>query len=131
MGQTCPHFSQPIWEVLLDGAITIWGTELRQRAYEVTRQRSPFAVALLELSRLAASLGSDLGHISALATTQKEKPLLSFFIDMRDAENADFTDRLSAYIAANPNSANFHDLGIGGDKLVKPNFITYSYVFGT
>lgn len=131
MGQVCPHFSQPIWEVLLDGSVTIWGTGLRQRAYEVTKQRSPSALSLLELSRLAAGLGSDLGHVSALVTTEKEKLLLSFHIDMRDADNTVYTDQLGAYIKANPVNVNFHDLAVGDDKFGLPNFVLYSYVFGS
>jgi hypothetical protein len=131
MGHVCPHFSRPIWEVLLDGTITVWGTALRQRAYEVTKQRSPSTVSLLEQSRLAASLGSDLGHVSALVTTEKEKPLLSFFMDMRDAGNSAYTDRLADYIVANPNLVNFTDLAVGGDRFLKPNFVMYSYVFGS
>lgn len=131
MGHVCPHFPQPIWEVLLDGSVTIWGTALRQRAYEVTKQRSPASVCLLEQSRLAASLGSDLGHVSAFVTTEKGKQLLSFYIDMRDAHNNAYADRLAAYIAANPDCVNFGDLAIGGDKFGTPNFLLYSYVFGS
>lgn len=130
-GNPCPHFRQPTWEVLLDGAVTIWGTALRQRAYEITRERSPSAVALLEQSRLAASLGSDLGHVSALVTSKAGRSLMSFYIDMRDAENRDYTDRLQAYIAVNPACVNFRDLAVGGDKFGTPNFILYSYLFGT
>ena len=131
MGQICPHFYQPIWEVLLDGAVTIWGTALRQRAYEVTKQRSPSALSLLELSRLAAGLGSDLGHVSALVTAEDEKQLLSFHIDMRDADNTVYIDQLAAYIKANPINVNFHDLAVGDDKFGRPNFVLYSYVFGS
>lgn len=130
-GQMCPHFSQPIWEVLLDGAVTIWGTALRQRAYEVTKQRSPSALSLLELSRLAAGLGSDLGHVSALVTAEDEKQLLSFHIDMRDADNTVYIDQLAAYIKENPINVNFHDLAVGDDKFGRPNFVLYSYVFGS
>ncbi|WP_397409009.1 hypothetical protein [Polaromonas sp.] len=130
-GHACPHFPQPIWEVLLDGAVTIWGTALRQRAYEVTKQRSPASVCMLEQSRLAASLGSDLGHISAFLTTENGKQLLSFYIDMRDAHNRAYTDRLAAYMAANPDRVNYGDLAIGGDHFAMPNFILYSYVFGS
>lgn len=131
MGQVCPNFYQPIWEVLLDGAVTIWGTALRQRAYEVTKQRSPSALSLLELSRLAAALGSDLGHVSALVTAEEEKQLLSFHIDMRDADNIVYTDQLAAYIKANPINVNFKDLAVGDDKFGRPNFVLYSYVFGS
>lgn len=130
-GQVCPNYSNPIWEVLLNGAVTIWGVAIRQQAYEITKQRSTSALSLLEQSRLAAHLGSDLGHASALITVEQEKEILSFHIDMRDADNAVYLNRLEDYIKASPFSVNFHDLAIGGDKFRLPEFIAYSYVFGS
>lgn len=126
--EPCPFFPEAIWEVLVDGAVTVWGTRLRKQAYDLIRQEWPMSLALLEQSRLAAALGSDLGHISALITAEKGYPLMSFHMDMRDARNREYTDRLRAYVAAHPHLVNYHDLAVG-DPIVIPNFAAYSYVF--
>ncbi|WP_211960741.1 hypothetical protein [Cupriavidus plantarum] len=128
-GEPCPFFPEPIWEVLLDGAVTIWGTRLRRRAYDLIRELSPMSLALLEQSRLAATLGSDLGHITALLTLENDRPLMSFHTDMRDAQNSEYTDRLHKHIAAHPELVNHHDLTIGGGIFRMPNFASYSYAF--
>lgn len=130
-GTPCPHFPEPIWEVLMHGTVTIWGTTLRNRAYEVIRSTSPNSVALLEQARLAAMLGSSLGHTSALVKIVDEKQVMSFHIDMRDATNEDYINRLNEYKKSNFKQVNWQDLQVGGDMFGIPNFVAYSYVFGS
>jgi len=54
----------PHMECLLSGRFMIYGTTVRRRAYETIRMKWPNSLAFLELSRLAAYFGSDLGSIS-------------------------------------------------------------------
>lgn len=128
-GDTCPHFSKPIWEVLVHGSVTIWGTGLRSEAYQTTKSYSPMSVSLLEQSRLAAHLGSNLGHSSAFLVGEKGKLIMQFFVDMRDAHNVSYTDRLHAYITENRALVNFSDLQVAGDTFSTPNFSMYTHVF--
>lgn len=129
-GEVCPHFKAPIWEILVEGAITIWGTDLKKRAYKVIREREPLTVSLLEQSRLAASLGSDLGHINAFLTEENGRPLISFLMDFADATNKAYTDKLAEYIQTSPpGSVNFADLAVGGNSFRRPNLAMYSYAF--
>jgi hypothetical protein len=44
----------------------------------------------------AIELGSDLGHITALVTAESGKKVLSYHVDMVDAGNKNYTDRLAA-----------------------------------
>jgi hypothetical protein len=131
LGEVCPYFGHPIWEMLMHGSVTVWGTALRQRAYEITKEYSPLAVSLLEQSRLAAHFGSALGHASALVVEENSKLIMKFFIDMKDAHNTAYTDKLTAYINENPGSVNLRDLAVGGGSFGIPNFAMYSYVFGS
>jgi hypothetical protein len=128
-GKSCPHHGSPIWEVLVDGAVTLWGTALRDRAYQTTKARSPNALALLEQSRLAATLGSDLGHVCALITLEKDVPLMSFHIDMRDATDPAYCSKLAHYVKCNPQLVNHRDLAVGGDSFRTPDFLAYSHAF--
>ena len=128
-GKSCPYHGTPIWEVLVDGAVTLWGTALRDRAYKTTRARSPNALALLEQSRLAARLGSDLGHVCALITREKNVPFMSFHLDMRDATDPAYGFKLADYMKSNPQLVNHRDLAVGGDSFGTPNFLAYSHAF--
>jgi hypothetical protein len=128
-GKSCPYHDSPIWEVLVDGSVTLWGTALRDRAYNTTRARSPNALALLEQSRLAAMLGSDLGHVCALVTLEKDVPLMSFHMDMRDAMDPLYASKLADYMKSNPQLVNHRDLAVGGDSFRTPNFLAYSHAF--
>ncbi|MCE6978512.1 hypothetical protein EI534_14180 [Pseudomonas frederiksbergensis] len=130
-GAPCPHFGNPIWEVLIDGAVTIWGTALRERAYKLAKDRTPMAACLMEISRLAATIGSDLGHIGALVKAENDHHLVSFHIDMQDAENPAFLEKVKTHIEANPDRVNGHDLSIGEQMFRLPDFIAYTYVVGS
>lgn len=120
-GEMCTYFDKPIWEVLINGSIAIWGTTLRERAYQITKQYSPLTVGLLEQSRLAAHLGSGLGHLSAFVINENEKSIMKFYINMKDAHNKIYTDRLATYMKENPHAVNFRALEAGGDKFGLPN----------
>lgn len=128
-GKACTHHDSPIWEVLVDGAVTLWGTALRDRAYKTTRERSPNALALLEQSRLAATLGSDLGHVCALITLEKGVPVMCFHMDMRDATDPAYGSKLANYMKANPQLVNHRDLAVSSDSVETPNFLAYSHAF--
>ena len=68
-GEPFPE-KEPLWEVIAQGRAFICGQELRIRAYNIVNSKFPETVALLEIGRIAAHLGSDLGQIS-LADSQR------------------------------------------------------------
>jgi hypothetical protein len=58
-----PHpESDPLWEYIVEGRGVIWGTALRNKAYEIVRQHAPLSLGQLELGRIATELGSELYH---------------------------------------------------------------------
>lgn len=130
-GVVCPHYNTPIWEQLVDGAVTIWGAELRKRAYEIVAKQAPLSLSLLEISRIAAGLGSDLGHATARITDEGDHQLLSFHIDMQDAHNEKFLNLLGTYVENNPDKINRRDIAVGEKIFATPNFIAYTYVVGS
>lgn len=84
----------PIWETIIEGRMTILGTDLRNRAYEVIKREHPRSLALLEIARLAAWVGSDLGNIRARLQDDGENISLRYLQDMRDANNQTFLGEL-------------------------------------
>ena len=93
-GVPYPGEPEPLWEILTDGRGVIAGTELRERAYENLRRLAPSSLGLLELSRVACWLYSDLGHqvpfVRRIDATTYE---LAYIVDFRDALNPEFLNR--------------------------------------
>jgi hypothetical protein len=83
----------PIWELVVDGRAIIYGTEVREAAYEVIVAKWPKTKCLLELARLAAHLDSDLGLIVAWPVRDGEVIRVHFIMHFEDAMNEEFLKR--------------------------------------
>ena len=92
-----PWGANPIWELVVDGRAQVYGTSLREEAYDVVRSRWPRSMALLELSRVAVELGSDLGLIAPMLLGAPNDLRIDYVMSFADATNPDFLERLSAY----------------------------------
>ena len=118
----------PVWELIVQGRAVICGTELRERAYQNILKKFPGAVSILEVSRIAAHVGSDLGQVSAWIIRKSERLMdLSFYLDMRDADNPEFLERVQLYNGPR----NHKDLAVGGEKFQVPDFREFSCQFLT
>jgi hypothetical protein len=114
-----PLSDSPVWEIIVDGRAVISGTGLRQRAYDLTARIFPNALDTLEVARLAATVGSDLGQTTAWITRAASDRLrLAYYLDMRDAENPEFLDRLGKY----DGPKNMKDLALGKEMFGLPDF---------
>lgn len=115
-GEPFPE-KEPLWEIIAQGRAVICGAELRIRAYKNVYSKFPEAVALLEIGRIAAHLGSDLGQMSAWLLRNEDGTVsLRFHIDMRDANEPKFLAKLQSY--SGPRNA--RDLAVGGDHFGLP-----------
>lgn len=115
---------EPTWELLVEGRGLILGTEVRQRAYETVRNEWPDSLALLELSRVAVELDSDLGFIAPIVTFADGWAELKMYLDFRDATNPEFLDRFARY----DGPKNTADLNEQAD-LVLPDLTPFSTRF--
>lgn len=124
-GEAYPE-RDPVWELLVQGRAVICGTELRERAYKVISGKFPESVSILEISRIAAHVGSDLGHLSAWVIREDDASLtLSFFLDMRDADRPEFLDRVRQY----DGTRNYNDLAVGVENFRVPDFREFFTTF--
>ena len=96
-GEPYPHM-EPVWETIVEGKVSVLGTRVRERAYEVVKVHWPDSLMLLEISRLGAWIGSDIGSISVFMADAAEDYRFSFGMDMRDANDTDFLARLTQLI---------------------------------
>lgn len=120
-GEPYPR-AEPLWEILANGRAVICGTTLRQRAYELLKCRWPRSVALLEVARIAAQLGSDLGQLKAfLVPDEYGRLTLQFFIDMRDSDDESFLNRITCY----DGPRNHADLSVGDESFYVPDLRHY------
>jgi hypothetical protein len=84
----------PIWETIIEGRMVVLGTELRDRAYEAIKQQFPRTLAFLEIARLAAWVGSDLGNVRAWLQDEGDNVALHYLMDMREANDPAFLKKL-------------------------------------
>ena len=81
-----PPNANALPELLLQGRFAILGTALRQRAYEKVKGADPNALCMLELSRLAAEFGSDLGSITPRLRQDEDGITASYAFRFDEAE---------------------------------------------
>jgi len=116
----------PVWETIVDGRAVVWGTELRERAYGLLQREFPDALDTLEVARIAAHLGSDLGLSTAWLTQPASGRFeLAYYMDFRDAENPGFLARLKEY----DGPRNVKDLAPGKATFGLPDFLPYGSKF--
>jgi len=117
-----PCGDHPVWELLVEGRAVVFGTQLREAAYEVVKQVWPRSLALLELSRVAVELRSELGVIAPMVHGQSNDYRVDFAMNFVDATNQEFLERFARY----DGPKNTNDLGPGSD-LVLPDLKPYSF----
>ena len=93
-GEPYPY-AEPVWETIVEGKVTVLGTEVRKRANEVVRACWPDSLMFLEISRAGAWISSDIGSISVFMEDRAEDYRFRYKMDMRDANDADFLARLT------------------------------------
>lgn len=89
--------TDPVWELVVEGRALVFGTELREAAYETVKRAWPASLALLELARLGVELDSDLGLIAPLAIEDSGRRRVDFVINMADAKDPGFLERLATF----------------------------------
>ncbi|OGP51929.1 MAG: hypothetical protein A2Y79_05765 [Deltaproteobacteria bacterium RBG_13_43_22] len=87
----------PLWELLVEGRGFVLGTLVRERAYETVKRTWPGSLGLLELSRVAVELDSDLGLICPFLTIESDKVRLTLQLSFADAKDPAFLERFSKY----------------------------------
>jgi len=111
----------PIWELLMEARAIVYGTDLRKRAHETVRRTWPDSLALLEIARLGGELGSDLGLITPMMLgNQKDGHEIAYCLNMLDAENDDFLERLRQHREGG-GAMNWNGLAVGGDNFRVPD----------
>ena len=107
-GQPYPE-EDPIWETLFMGQMTVLGTNLRNRAYEQIKNEFPNSLAFLEIARISALLGANLGSISSLISKTLDGTHLNYCMDMQDADNPNFKKKLGEFMQSKQ-PVNYNDL---------------------
>ncbi|MDN7717797.1 hypothetical protein [Burkholderia gladioli] len=119
----------PIWELLVNGSATVWGTRIRHQAYDVVRAFYQESLGLLEESRIAALLGFSLGHISSWLIRRKVDVELAFYLDYTADGDPTYRAAIEQYLKTAPASAvNSRDLWTSPAVTRPPNLTLYSKV---
>lgn len=106
-GEPCPDNSAtPLWELLVNGRGVIYGTDLRQKAYDLIAKNQPKILGLLECARIGALHGFDVGQIVPFVQKiSDQKYQVVYIMDKRDINNPTFVN-----IVKNEPQKNIKDL---------------------
>lgn len=98
-GEVCPLAESPRWELLVVARADVLNKELRKQAYENLKKKNKLSVLpLMELSRIAAYIGFDLGHCCPYVfELSNNRFKIADIFDRRDANNPLFLEALSKY----------------------------------
>lgn len=100
-GEACPG-QPPIWERIVEGWMTVWGTDLKKRALDEIGTYWPESLKLLEYSANAAQFRSPDGGIYPAATISDNKLHVEYYVRMIDAKDEDFFKRMEQFFIENP-----------------------------
>ena len=100
----------PVWETLVRGKVVVLGTGLRERAYQVVKAHWPGSLMLLEVSRLGAWIGSDIGSIGVFMAEGPRDYEFKFLLNMCDAGDERFLERLRQFMSGD-HPVNWADIG--------------------
>jgi hypothetical protein len=119
---------EPIWETLVEGRLLLLGTELREKAFSISQKAFPDSMDLLEVGRLAALAGSDLGNITPFLKVDSSSISLQYLLDMRDAKNKNFLSdlkmpRKSGHLINYPAIAHL----LSQDTITPPDFTPFGF----
>ena len=122
------YWSGTHWEYLVEGRAIIYGTEVRKRSYQIIKNSMlPNVLELLEISRIAETVESNLGHICPYITRISDTAFkLAYIMDMQDANNPSFLGKLKE----NKMLVNFNDLKpIDPINFMIPDLRCYEKIF--
>lgn len=123
-----PFGAQPVWETIVDGRAVVLSTEARERSYAKLARAFPNSLDTLEIARLGAAVGSDLGQTAAWITCiAPDRFYLAYYLNMRDAENPEFLERLGNY----DGPRNLNDIAPGKETFGLPDFRPFGCEFST
>ncbi len=105
----------PVWETIVEGRATVLGTSLRSKAYDVVKAWWPDSLAILEFSRLAAWVGSDLGTIHAFLIDSGNHFSLNYYMNLEELEKPEFHSKISELIETG-HPVNWEDIRPWKDK---------------
>lgn len=101
--QGTPHpTKKPIWERIVEGWITIWGTNIKEQACTEIFTYWPKSLKLLEYSCNAAITQSNDGVAAAFLTTEENHISIDFYLRMVDVKEKSTFERMDEYFNSHP-----------------------------
>jgi len=103
-----PHpIKEPIWERIVEGWVTIWGVDIKNRACDEISKYWPESLKLLEYSCNAAMIGSNDGLVTAFLTREREYANVDFYLRLVDAKKESTFERIKDFFEQYPEKRAF------------------------
>lgn len=120
-----PANNEPIWERIIDGYVTVWGGDLKNRALSEVQKFWPQSLPLLAIAANSAILGSCDGAIIPYATWNGGNIEIRYYLRMVDALDIEFCKRLKHFLETDDGMV--CRLGPVNNPLILPDFSCYNF----
>lgn len=124
-----PVDNDPLWEVIVDGFMTLWGKDLKEKAVIEINEFWPESLPLLEYAANAAYLGSFDGATVPYMSSKDGRGRLSYYLRMIDAKDGKFVKKVYDFRKTSEKAARFHVSSDREVELKPPDFSIYSKEF--
>lgn len=100
-GNPYPH-SSPIWERIIEGYITIWGRDIKEKSHEFLKKYFPHSLNILAYYINCNTIPSTCGQNLPYITTKNGVLRIEYYIDEYDKLDPSFNERLINAVSKNP-----------------------------
>jgi len=105
----CHPEKPPIWERIVEGAITVWSMDSKVKALQDIQSIWPKSLNLLRYAILCASYGSFDGEVFPFLRITENSLNISYYLRMVQRGDSEFINSLNKFITENP----LYDTNIG------------------
>ena len=120
-----PASDNPIWELIIEGWVTIWGLDLKTKALEEIQKFWPQSLPLLAVAANSAAIRSFDGAVVPYAIRKDAVLEISYYLRMVDAKDPEFCEQLGQFLRTGGDRV--CRLGPTGEYLFLPDFSCYSF----
>lgn len=98
----CHPEKVPVWERIVEGAITVWSMDSKRAAFQDIESIWPQSLNLLRYAILCGGYGAFDGEVFPFLLIKDSSLNISYYLRMVQREDEEFIDSLNQFITKNP-----------------------------
>ncbi|MFA6017033.1 MAG: hypothetical protein WC744_03020 [Patescibacteria group bacterium] len=124
-----PFDNDPDWELIARGKAKILDINVKNKAFLTIKKLYPYSLDLLEISKISAKLGYELGHSVPFIGGTQARHKIQFIMDVREINNKKFLKDFYNYVNSHSSSCKRLYESLIKTKCRTPDFTKFSFIF--